>query len=504
MTLSHRDLNAPAIVTAALALAVLAAACGSDSGSGTSVEVARPTGDGRPVIVDYSPTLSDVPALMYLATHPDIELLAVTLPGTGEADCGPGVRQTRSLLVVADHADVPVGCGSDAPMVGDRKWPAAWTAASNSLTGVVLPGVVPEDPVDAEDLLAAVLEAADDPVTIVTLAPLTNLGRLLRDRPSLVDEIESIVVMGGAVDTSGNVDAAPGAEWNLYIDPESVRAVFESGVPVTLVGLDATNSVPGSPVTYVRLEQSAATDTGEVVRQLWDANFDLITSPGWFFWDELAAVVAVDETVATISERALTVDDDGATLPDDDGVVVRVATSADPEAFEQRFLEVFAGGDLPAPEPVTATAQLYVDDVTEAMTALDSQLTSVFSTMEAAVGVTPELEAMTGFAEGIFAGLEAAHEGLVAAEPPDDLRGRHEELVTAAADILAVEQDFVAAVAANSGPDPVSEDSMWVVFELAAEEAGVTAMFDSFDVACAELELAVIGLGTVADICFDE
>jgi hypothetical protein len=46
------------------------------------------------VIVDYSPTLSDVPALLYVAARPDVDLLAVTLPGTGESSCAIGVRRT--------------------------------------------------------------------------------------------------------------------------------------------------------------------------------------------------------------------------------------------------------------------------------------------------------------------------------------------------------------------------------------------------------------------------
>ena len=107
-------LRAAAILTATL---IVSSACGSDSGSepsstssesastvSDSAPVSAPSG-GRPMIVDYSPTLSDVPALMFLATHPDVDLLAVTLPGTGEADCGPGVRQTRALLVIAGHPD---------------------------------------------------------------------------------------------------------------------------------------------------------------------------------------------------------------------------------------------------------------------------------------------------------------------------------------------------------------------------------------------------------------
>ena len=375
-------LRAAAILTATL---IVSSACGSDSGSepsSTSSESASTVSDsapmsapsgGRPMIVDYSPTLSDVPALMFLATHPDVDLLAVTLPGTGEADCGPGVRQTRALLVIAGHPDTPVGCGRDEPMEGDRDWPDAWRDSANNLPGVALPGVAEEDPVDAEELLARILRDAEVPVTIVTLAPLTNLGNLFRNDPSLADHVHSIVTMGGAVDVAGNVDTAPTAEWNLYIDPESVRAVLDSGVPITFVGLDATSSVPGSAGIYARLEASASTAAGEAVRQLWSAGLDLITSDGWFFWDELAAVIAVDASVATISEHNLSIDDDGATVVDEGGTSVRVATAADPAEFERLFLEVFAGEAI-AVVVLTPTERGYIGQIAATMAALDASL----------------------------------------------------------------------------------------------------------------------------------
>ena len=90
------------VVLGGIAAAVLAAGCGSDDTTADGAALAAPPPEGPlPMIVDYSPTLSDVPALMFLATHPDVDLRAVTLPGPGESDCAPGVRNTRALLMIA-------------------------------------------------------------------------------------------------------------------------------------------------------------------------------------------------------------------------------------------------------------------------------------------------------------------------------------------------------------------------------------------------------------------
>ncbi|MFQ5558807.1 MAG: hypothetical protein ACE5GB_15035, partial [Acidimicrobiales bacterium] len=80
----------------------------STQGSGTTVAAAAvPAPDAtaaglddgrRPVILDYSPTVSDLGALAFLASHPGLRLVGVTLPGTGESHCGPGIAHTRGVL----------------------------------------------------------------------------------------------------------------------------------------------------------------------------------------------------------------------------------------------------------------------------------------------------------------------------------------------------------------------------------------------------------------------
>ena len=67
-------------------------------GSPETTAPASSAGGRVPVVLDYSPTVSDVAALLYLAEHPDVDLLAVTLAGTGESHCGAGVANTVALL----------------------------------------------------------------------------------------------------------------------------------------------------------------------------------------------------------------------------------------------------------------------------------------------------------------------------------------------------------------------------------------------------------------------
>ena len=87
----------------------------------------------------------------------------------------------------------------------------------------------------AIELLRDLVEQSKDPVTIVPLAPLTNIALFLRAFPETAKKVHRIVLMGGSA-SAGNATAA--AEFNVWHDPEAAAIVFSSGVPITMYGLD--------------------------------------------------------------------------------------------------------------------------------------------------------------------------------------------------------------------------------------------------------------------------
>jgi pyrimidine-specific ribonucleoside hydrolase len=87
----------------------------------------------------------------------------------------------------------------------------------------------------AVELLRDLIENSSEPVTIVPLAPLTNIALFLRAFPETAKKIHRIVLMGGSA-SAGNATAA--AEFNVWHDPEAAAIVFQSGVPITMYGLD--------------------------------------------------------------------------------------------------------------------------------------------------------------------------------------------------------------------------------------------------------------------------
>jgi len=92
----------------------------------------------------------------------------------------------------------------------------------------------------------------------VPTGPLTNVAGLLESRPDVRNRLERIVWMGGAI-AEGNV--TPAAEFNAFVDPEAAAVVFESGIEVTMIGLDVTHQA-----LFTRAHADRLRDTGRAGR----------------------------------------------------------------------------------------------------------------------------------------------------------------------------------------------------------------------------------------------
>jgi inosine-uridine nucleoside N-ribohydrolase len=346
----------------------LMAACGGDDGAAISSSATTTTSiaqsatsvigpgpaTGLPLVVDTDLAADDIVALSYLTSRPDLDLLAVTVSGTGEVRCPRGADVARGLLARIGRDDVPVACGSSTPLAGARTFPELWRDSADNAYGLLLEVVTrPLDQPTAAQLLSDAITSSAQPVVLLTLGPLTNVAEAIRDNPELAANVARIVVMGGAVNVPGNVQpdgaAEPlAAEWNMYVDPAAASAVVGSGIPVTLVGLDATNQVP---VTEDVIKRLAANDTTDATRRVMQL-FALYPPP--YLWDPLAAIAATVPALVPTHPVEITVategDDAGRTTASPGGVRVDVADAPNAEAVIEQLLRTLAG--------VTATGQL--------------------------------------------------------------------------------------------------------------------------------------------------
>jgi len=312
----------------------------------------------RPIVIDTDLGADDVMALAWLVNEATLDIRAITVTGTGLASCATGVGNLRTLLLAMDASGPEVGCGSDVPVADGTPFPADWGAGADALHGLALPpapdAAAPWRP--AEDILRSILDESTDPVTILSLGPLTTLARVFDD-PDRAFQVASVTAMLGAIGVSGNVVAdgatTPGAaEWNAHADPGAVDAVLGAGVPLTVVPLDATNQVPMSQTLIEGLSAGGEAPTARLIAQLFAAN-PWMAQPEFFPWDPLAAVSLTHRDVIDTRERLLAVardgPDAGAISEAADGLPAQVAIGADRTAFELAYLAGVRGEDGSTP-----------------------------------------------------------------------------------------------------------------------------------------------------------
>ncbi len=340
------------------------AACGS-AGPSSSIAVPAaspssgasfgpgPSPASRAVIIDTDLAGDDITAIAVLLGNPSLDVRAITIPGTGEVHCGPGLRNLRNLLAELGARGIPIGCGREAAGPEAYPWPDDWRAGADAGYGITFtpaPGTSAGG--DAVSVIAEAVAGSPSPPLIFALGPWTNLKDALEADPGLVDRIAGIYAMGGTLDAKGNIwaDGAPlevPVEYNFGADPASVAAVLATGVPVTLVPLDATNDVPMPADILDELGADHAAAGADLVYEMYARNPFLI-GEGQYLWDSLTALTLLDPTLVTWEDatvRAVTERPNaGQVARDPAGRRIRAAVGADASRTKAALLAALRRG----------------------------------------------------------------------------------------------------------------------------------------------------------------
>jgi purine nucleosidase len=191
-----------------------------------------------------------------LALHsPELRVEGVTVV-QGNVPVEHGYANAVHLLDGLGRQDVPVYAGVERPLDPRRRLQRAWLEQRGRLERLV-PSVAPTagHPHAVDFLIQTVLENPGE-IVLVTIGPLSNVARALARESSLAGKIPRIVMMAGAATVPGNI--TPAAEFNVWADPEAAQQVFESGVPITMVGLDVCEQTRLGEDTVERLEAASS------------------------------------------------------------------------------------------------------------------------------------------------------------------------------------------------------------------------------------------------------
>ncbi len=196
----------------------------------------------RKIIIDTDPGQDDAAALMLAFASPqELEILGLCAVA-GNVPLSFTSRNLRIVCELCGKPDAKVYEGALKPL-NRPQVTAEYVHGKTGMDGAELPE--PTMQVQEQNAIDFIIETLRrEPagtVTICTLGPLTNLALALQKAPDIAGRIQELVMMGGGCFEGGNI--TPAAEFNIYVDPEAAKIVFDAGMPTVILPLDVTHQL---------------------------------------------------------------------------------------------------------------------------------------------------------------------------------------------------------------------------------------------------------------------
>ena len=292
----------------------------------------------RKVIIDCDPGIDDAVALIIALFDPRLDVVAVTTSaGTVLAD--QSAQNVQSLIEKLDPPRFPrVGLGTDpedAPVLDESELHGADGLGNLGLARIDRQHLMPSD-----KLIVDRIKSDPGRVTILSLGPLTGIARAMQRDPSIISQIDRIVVVGGAVPGEG--DITPAAEFNMYFDPVSANRVLRSATTKTLLPLEIAQQVRFD-LDLISILPLKYTRAGGLLQPMLSHMFRSYRQLRGMETIFLKGVIGV----AYLLEPELFQCDQHSVAVEEQGTLTRGATIVDrrPQAAVSRDLEIISGVD---------------------------------------------------------------------------------------------------------------------------------------------------------------
>lgn len=281
---------------------------------------------------DIGTDVDDAVALAYLLSHPECELLGITTV-TGEPEKRASLA---SVVCKAAGKEIPIYPGAEDPMWGEQRQPIAQQAA-------VLPRWPHETnfPLNqAVDFLADTIRAHPGEVTLLTIAPLTNIGMLFSTYPDVAELLAGLVVMGGNFDGTG--PEAGRIEWNIACDPIASEITYKANVRLhRSLGLNVTQQVMMSADDVRKRFTAPLFKSVLDMAEIWFGQF----YPFITFHDPLAAATIFDASLCTYQRGRVQIEQEDTNTktiwqPGETDAPHQVAMTVDVNRYFQHFFSI--------------------------------------------------------------------------------------------------------------------------------------------------------------------
>jgi purine nucleosidase/pyrimidine-specific ribonucleoside hydrolase len=271
----------------------------------------------KKIIIDTDPGIDDAVAIMFALGSRHFDLKAITtVSGNLTADrCSVNARKVLELL---DVHHVPVARGMQKPLV--RPYPKdPFSHGDNGLGNLELPDPsLPEDPRFAPDLIVDIVNEHAGDISILGIAPLTNVALALMKDPQLPRKVSELIVVAGTYgfDSAGSLRATgdnPVSEWNVYVDPEAADMVFRAGFNLTAIGLDVATQ---DSITLSSAHRAVVRASPRKTAWFLSGIVDFLEARGFRSYcaliDSLAVAASLDPTLLSTERLRVGVETSGA------------------------------------------------------------------------------------------------------------------------------------------------------------------------------------------------
>lgn len=312
----------------------------------------------RKVIIDCDPGIDDAVALIIALFDPRLEVVAVTT-SAGTVPAEQSAQNVQSLIEKLDPPRFPrVGLGADpenAPVLDESELHGGDGLGNLGLSRIERQHLLPSD-----KLMIDRIKSDPGRVSILCLGPLTGIARAMQRDPSIISQIDRIVVVGGAV--PGDGDITPAAEFNMYFDPVSANRVLRSATTKTLLPLEVVRQVrfdldliDGLPLKYTRAGGLLHTMLAHIFRSYRQLRgMETITLKG-----VLGVAYLLEPELFQYEQHAVAVEEQG--------ILTRGSTIVDrrPNASVSRDLEFISGVDAQSVRELVSRALRYAGQCSE-------------------------------------------------------------------------------------------------------------------------------------------
>ena len=253
----------------------------------------------RNVYFDHDGNVDDLVSLLLLLQMPDVNLLGV---GVIDADgyVGPASSASRKIIDRFGHDGRKPTAVAKSNSRAVHQFPKEWRLSAFSFDDfpILNEHGAPKTPLADQpahlDMITKI-KASAQPVTLVMTGPLTDLARALAVDPTIVDNIDRLFWMGGAMNNQGNV-AEPEQdgtmEWSAYWDAEAVKTVWDSPLNITVVSLDSTDQVPLTPELRARWATQRRYPAIDLIGQGYSLVHSFEANSTYYLWDVLTTLVS--------------------------------------------------------------------------------------------------------------------------------------------------------------------------------------------------------------------